>query len=137
MRQQPPPICLTTSPATITGTLAEANVIAVPAPGIDAGADGFSEMIKAIKNCAAYVNVHSVLHPGVKYEVALAAGIARDMKDTTTTEMTDTHRRSLPGALHAPRPVQRSIRHDRGRPQVLHEALRIVERHVLHQRHYF
>ena len=41
MRQQPPPICLTTSPATITGTLAEANVIAVPAQGIDAGADGF------------------------------------------------------------------------------------------------
>jgi hypothetical protein len=26
----------------------------------------------------------------VKYEVALAAGIAREMKDTTTTEMTDT-----------------------------------------------
>jgi CHRD domain-containing protein len=63
VRQQPPPICLTTSAATITGTLAEANVIAVPAQGIDAGADGFSEMIKAIRNGAAYVNVHSALHP--------------------------------------------------------------------------
>jgi len=59
-----PPICPTTSPATVTGTLTEANVIAVPAQGIDAGADGFAEMIKAIKNGATYVNVHSVLHPG-------------------------------------------------------------------------
>ena len=58
-----PPICPTTSPATVTGTLTQANVIAVPAQGIDAGAAGFAEMIKAIKNGAAYVNVHSTLHP--------------------------------------------------------------------------
>jgi len=59
-----PPLCPTTSPATVTGTLTEADVIAVPGQGIDAGADGFSEMIKAIKNGVAYANVHSVLHPG-------------------------------------------------------------------------
>jgi hypothetical protein len=58
-----PPLCPTTSPATVTGTLTEANVIAVPGQGIDSGAAGFAEMIKAIKNGAAYVNVHSVLHP--------------------------------------------------------------------------
>src|ERR1700692_4953425 len=58
-----PPICPTTSPATVTGTLTEANVIGVPGQGIDPGAAGFSEMIKAIKNGATYVNVHSVLHP--------------------------------------------------------------------------
>ena len=58
-----PPICPTTSPATVTGTLTQANVIAVPGQGIDAGAAGFAEMIKAIKNGAAYVNVHSHLYP--------------------------------------------------------------------------
>jgi hypothetical protein len=50
--------------ATITGTLTEADVIAVPGQGIDSGADGFAEMIQAIKLGAAYVNVHTVNHPG-------------------------------------------------------------------------
>jgi hypothetical protein len=50
-------------PATITGTLTEADVIAVPGQGIDSGAAGFAEMIEAIKAGAAYVNVHTALHP--------------------------------------------------------------------------
>lgn len=64
-----PQLCPTTSPATITGTLTEADVVASPAEaggpnqGIDTGAQGFAEMVKAIRSGSAYVNVHSVDHP--------------------------------------------------------------------------
>ena len=64
-----PQLCPTTSPATITGTLTEADVVASPAvaggpnQGIDTGAEGFAEMVKAIRTGSAYVNVHSVDHP--------------------------------------------------------------------------
>lgn len=75
-----PPICPTTSPATVTGTLTQANVIAVPAQGIDAGAAGFAEMIKAIKNGAAYVNVHSTLHPSGEIRGRLGGGNRKEDK---------------------------------------------------------
>ena len=58
-----PPAC-PAPPATVTGTLTAANVIPLPAQGIDAGATGFAEMLKAIRASAAYVNVHTTLHPG-------------------------------------------------------------------------
>ena len=61
-----PQACPLASPATITGTLTEADVIASPVAGgqgIDAGAEGFAEMVHAIKTGSAYVNVHSVNHP--------------------------------------------------------------------------
>ncbi len=58
-----PQACPTTNPATITGTLTAANVIAVPAQGIDPGAAGFAEMLQAIRAGAAYVNVHTTGHP--------------------------------------------------------------------------
>lgn len=61
-----PQACPTTSPATITGTLTEADVIASPVvggQGIDAGAQGFAEMVKAIRTGSAYVNVHTINHP--------------------------------------------------------------------------
>ena len=54
------------SPATITGTLTEADVIASPVvggQGIDPGAAGFAEMVKAIRTGSAYVNVHTTNHP--------------------------------------------------------------------------
>jgi hypothetical protein len=54
-------------PATITGTLTAADVIlnaATTAQGIDGGDAGFAEMIEAIRNGAAYVNVHTMTHPG-------------------------------------------------------------------------
>jgi hypothetical protein len=51
-------------PATITGTLTAANVIPVPAQGIDPGATGFAEMIEAIRAGAAYANVHTTVNPG-------------------------------------------------------------------------
>jgi len=58
-----PPAC-PAPPATVAGTLTAANVIPVPAQGIDAGATGFAEMLKAIRAGAAYANVHTTLHPG-------------------------------------------------------------------------
>ena len=53
----PPP------PATISGTLTAADVIARATQGIDGGATGFAEMIKAMRARAAYANVHSVNFP--------------------------------------------------------------------------
>jgi hypothetical protein len=57
-----PPTC-PAQPATVTGTLTAANVIAVAGQGIDAGAAGFAEVLKAIRAGAAYANVHTMLHP--------------------------------------------------------------------------
>ena len=59
-----PQPCPTTNPATITGTLTAADVIAsTNGQGIDPGAAGFAEKIKAIREGAAYVNVHTTNHP--------------------------------------------------------------------------
>lgn len=57
----PPPCPITAG--TVTGTLTAADVIALPAQGIDAGAAGFDEMVKALRNGAAYVNVHTTQRP--------------------------------------------------------------------------
>jgi hypothetical protein len=59
----PTPQACPAAPATITGTLTAADVIALAAQGIDAGAAGFAEMLKAIRADAAYANVHTTLHP--------------------------------------------------------------------------
>jgi hypothetical protein len=58
-----PQACPSGNPATITGTLTAANVLALPAQGIDSGAVGFAEVIKAIQAGAAYANVHTTNHP--------------------------------------------------------------------------
>ncbi len=58
-----PPPCPITS-GTVTGTLTANDVIAVPGQGIDAGAAGFAEVIKALRNGAAYANVHTTQRPG-------------------------------------------------------------------------
>lgn len=51
-------------PATITGTLTAADVVAsANGQGIDAGAAGFAEMVAAMRAGAAYANVHTTLHP--------------------------------------------------------------------------
>ena len=57
-----PPPCPTPS-GTVTGTLTAADVIARPAQGINAGQDGFDEMLKAIRAGAAYANVHTTNFP--------------------------------------------------------------------------
>ena len=58
-----PPPC-PAQPATVTGTLTAADIIARPAQGIDAGADGFAEVLEAIRAGAAYANVHTTVQPG-------------------------------------------------------------------------
>jgi CHRD domain len=60
----PTPQACPPAPATITGTLTAADVIALPDQGVDSGAAGFAEMIRAIRAHAAYANVHTVNHPG-------------------------------------------------------------------------
>lgn len=59
----PMPQACPPGPATITGTLTAADVIARPTQGIDAGAAGFAEMIKAMRASAAYANVHTTTFP--------------------------------------------------------------------------
>jgi hypothetical protein len=60
-----PQACPTTNPATISGTLTAADVIAsTNGQGIDSGAAGFAEILKAIREGAAYVNVHTANHTG-------------------------------------------------------------------------
>jgi CHRD domain-containing protein len=59
----PMPQACPPGPATISGTLTAADVIARPTQNIDAGAAGFAEMIKAMRAGAAYANVHSTLFP--------------------------------------------------------------------------
>ena len=49
-----PQACPPGNPATITGTLTAANVLAIPAQGIDSETVGFAEVIKAIQAGAGY-----------------------------------------------------------------------------------
>jgi hypothetical protein len=65
-----PPPC-PASPATVSGTLTAADVIASAGQSIDAGAAGFAEIVKAIRSGAAYANVHTVGHPSGEIRGAL------------------------------------------------------------------
>ena len=58
-------------PATISGTLTAADVIPLPNQGIDTGATGFAEVLQAIRSGAAYVNVHTTLHPSGEIRAVL------------------------------------------------------------------
>ena len=73
-----PPPC-PTSGGTVSGTLTATNVIAVAGQGIDAGAAGFAAMIQALRNGAAYANVHTTLRPGG--EIRGPLGKASDEND--------------------------------------------------------
>ncbi|HKE42182.1 MAG TPA: CHRD domain-containing protein [Casimicrobiaceae bacterium] len=81
-----PPITIPTPqacppfPATITGTLRAADVVAsTNGQGIDAGAAGLAEMIAAMRAGAAYVNVHTTVHPSG--EIRARLGPATDDED--------------------------------------------------------
>ena len=50
-------------PATVTGTLTAADVVAIAGQGLGGGAAGFAEILKAIRAGAAYVNVHTTQYP--------------------------------------------------------------------------
>jgi hypothetical protein len=69
----PVPQACPAPPATITGTLTAANIIAGTTQGIDAGAAGFAEVLKAIRSDAAYANVHTTLHPSGEIRGRLAS----------------------------------------------------------------
>jgi hypothetical protein len=58
-------------PATVTGTLTAADVVAVPGQGIAAGAAGFAAMVDALRNGAAYANVHTTQRPSGEIRGAL------------------------------------------------------------------
>ena len=58
---------------TISGTLTTADVIASTTQSIDSGAAGFAEMIDAIRNHAAYVNVHTTGHASGEIRAALGS----------------------------------------------------------------
>jgi len=60
------------APATITGTITPANVIGPAAQGIAAGQ--FDELLAAIRNGTAYVNVHSTLYPGGEIRAQIERG---------------------------------------------------------------
>ena len=69
--------------ATVTGTLTAANLlvpnvanVALPTQGIDPGAAGFAEIVQAIRNGAAYANVHTSKVPSG--EIRGALGKAHD-----------------------------------------------------------
>ena len=74
-----PQPCPTTNPATITGTLTAADVIAsTNGQGIDPGAAGFAEMIQAIRTGSAYVNVHTTNHPSGEIRARLGGHEHKD-----------------------------------------------------------
>jgi hypothetical protein len=56
----PVPQACPPAPATISGTLTAADVIARATQGVDGGAAGLAEMVKAMRAGAAYANVHTV-----------------------------------------------------------------------------
>ena len=63
---------------TVTGTLTAANILVpnittapLPSQGIDPGAAGFAEVVKAIRNGAAYANVHTSKVPSGEIRGAL------------------------------------------------------------------
>jgi hypothetical protein len=70
-------------PATISGTLTAADVIAVSGQGIDAGAAGFAEMVAALRTGSAYANVHTTLHPGGEIRGRLGPFPATTTTDTS------------------------------------------------------
>jgi hypothetical protein len=64
---------------TLSGTLTAADVNPQPNQGIDAGAAGFAEMVAALRNGAAYANVHTMQRPSG--EIRGALGKAHDQGD--------------------------------------------------------
>ena len=75
----PLPQACPAAPATVTGTLTAADVIARATQGIDGGAAGFAEMIKAMRaGAAAYANVHSANFPSGEIRGAVKPGDDED-----------------------------------------------------------
>lgn len=60
------------SPAQISGVITAADVIGPAGQGIDAGE--FAELVRAIRNGTAYVNVHSSKYPGGEIRAQITPG---------------------------------------------------------------
>jgi len=58
-----PPACPDTTSGTVTGSVTAANVVGPNSQGITPGAD-FAKVVQALREGAAYVNVHSTRSPG-------------------------------------------------------------------------
>jgi CHRD domain len=76
------PACPTTTSGTVKGTIVAANVMAVPAQGIDAG--DLQSIFRAIRAGAAYANMHTPpLFPGgeIRGQIQASGHDGRDVDD--------------------------------------------------------
>ena len=72
-----PPACPDTTSGTVSGTVTVANVVGPNIQGITPGAD-FAKVVKAMREGAAYVNVHSTRSPGGEIRGPVRAGDGDD-----------------------------------------------------------
>ena len=66
------PACPTTNPATVEGTITPADVVGPAGQGIAAGE--FTELIRAMRNRATYVNIHTVPWPAGEIRGQITSG---------------------------------------------------------------
>lgn len=72
-----PPACPDTTSGTVSGTVTAANVIGPNAQGITPGAD-FAKVVQALREGAAYVNVHTMRSPSGEIRGQVQAGDGDD-----------------------------------------------------------
>jgi hypothetical protein len=72
-----PPACPDTTSGTVSGTVTVANVVGPDSQGITPGAD-FAKVVQAMREGAAYVNVHSSRSPGGEIRGPVRAGDEED-----------------------------------------------------------
>ena len=72
-----PPACPDTLSGTVSGTVTAANVIGPNSQGITPGAD-FAKVVQAMREGAAYANVHSTRSPGGEIRGPIRAGDGDD-----------------------------------------------------------
>ena len=72
-----PPACPDATSGTVSGTVTAANVVGPNSQGITAGAD-FAKVVQAMREGAAYVNVHSTRSSGGEIRGPVRAGDGED-----------------------------------------------------------